>query len=507
VLNVETKAEIKRLFYAEHFTMNAIADHLGIHHDTVRSVLERERALAVAAPLRNSKLDAFVPFITETLKTYPKLTATRLAAMLKDRGYSGSVQILRRRVAQLRDRPSRKRAFVPLTAYAGEEAQVDWGHFGLLRVGRAERRLSCFVMVLAYSRAVYARFFLDQSLESFLAGHVAAFRHFGGVARRLRYDNLKTAVIERHGQAVRYNDSLLELAGHYRFGPSACNPYSGHEKGRVERTIRYIRDSFFAGRELRDLKSANAELLRWVTEVANQRPWPDDRGRTVASVFADEVPRLLTLPEHDHDVTHRREVRSGKVPYVRFDLNDYSIPFALAGRPLTLVATEDEVRIIDGANEVARHHRTFDRGQRVTEKEHFAGIYETRPGVETVAGREYIKRLIPETGALYDLMVEQGEPLGSSTAKIFELVESYGIETVRAGVKQAIERKLAKLSYVAQICRQTALFRKEPPRIAIDLPDRPNVRDLTVTPHALEDYDKLAHDEPKPTVPSTEDRS
>src|SRR4051812_35753581 len=139
--------------------MNAIAEHLAVHHDTVRRVLERERALAVPAPLRASKLDPFVSFIAETVKTYPKITATRLAAMLKDRGFSGSVQILRRHVAQLRGRSSKKRAFMPLVAYAGEEAQVDWGHFGLLKVGRAERRLSCFVMVLAYSRAVYARFF------------------------------------------------------------------------------------------------------------------------------------------------------------------------------------------------------------------------------------------------------------------------------------------------------------------------------------------------------------
>jgi transposase len=501
VLNAETRAEIRRLFYAEHFTMNAIAEHLTVHHDTVRRVLERERALAVPAPLRASKLDPFVPFITEALKTYPKLTATRLCAMLRDRGFSGSTQILRRHVAQIRGQARGKRAFMPLVAYAGEEAQVDWGHFGILRVGRAERRLSCFVMVLAYSRAIYARFFLDQSLESFLAGHVAAFRHFGGVARRIRYDNLKAAVIERHGQAIRYNDSLLEMAGHYRFGPSACNPYSGHEKGRVERTIRYIRDSFFAGRTLRDLRSANAELLRWVAEVANARPWPDDRSRTVASVFADETPRLLALPEHDYAVACRREVRSGKIPYVRFDLNDYSIPFTLAGTSLTLIATEDEVRIIDGANEVARHRRSYDKGQRVTEKEHFAGIYETKPGAETVAVREYMKRLIPETAALYDLLVEQGDPLGAATAKIFGLVESYGAESVREAVKQAVERKLAKISYVAQICQRAQLSRKEPPRVAIELPDRPNVRDLTVTPHALEDYDKLAReDEPTPGV-------
>ena len=494
MLNTETKAEIRRLFYAEHFTMNAIAEHLAVHHDTVRRVLERERAAAVPAPLRASKLDPFVSFIAETLKTYPKLTATRLCAMLRDRGYSGSTQILRRHVARVRGLRG-KRAFMPLVAYAGEEAQVDWGHFGVLRVGRAERRLSCFVMVLAYSRAVYARFFLDQSLESFLAGHVYAFRHFGGVARRLRYDNLKAAVIERHGQAIRFNDSLLELAGHYRFGPSACNPYSGHEKGRVERTIRYIRDSFFAGRTLRDLGSANAELLRWVAETANARPWPDDRGRTVASVFADEAPRLLALPEHDHAVSCRREVRSGKIPYVRFDLNDYSIPFTLAGKHLTLVATEDEVRIIDGTSEVARHRRSYDKGNRVTEKEHFAGIYETKPGAETVAVREYMKRLIPETAALYDLMVEQGEPLGAATAKIYGLVESYGAQTVRQAVRQAVERKLAKINYVAQMCQRAQLSRRESPRVAIELPDRPNVRDLIVTPHALEDYDKLARED------------
>src|SRR5690606_8577111 len=142
----------------------------------------------------------------------------------------------RRRLKELRRRGSTA-CYLRVVVHPGDQGQCDWGHFGTLEVGRAKRKLSCFVMVLSYSRRLYAAFTLDQTLESFLRGHVAAFRSFGGVPRVILYDNLKAAVIERYGQAVRFNPALLELAGHYHFRPEPCNPARGNEKGRVERAI------------------------------------------------------------------------------------------------------------------------------------------------------------------------------------------------------------------------------------------------------------------------------
>jgi transposase len=142
--------------------------------------------------LRASKLDPYLPFLRQTLEVHPGLRATRLEQMLRDRGYAGSSRQLRRVVARLR--PRSPEAFLRLQVFAGEQAQVDWAHFGSVTIGRAKRALSCFVMTLSWSRALYLEFFLDQTTENFLRGHVNAFHAFSGCCRILLYDNLVSAI-------------------------------------------------------------------------------------------------------------------------------------------------------------------------------------------------------------------------------------------------------------------------------------------------------------------------
>jgi hypothetical protein len=119
-------------------------------------------------------------------------------------------------VARYRPRPAPE-TYLRLRTLPGEQAQVDWGHFGTHQVGRARRPLMGFVMVLSYSRQIFLHFFYGSPMANFLRGHVAAFATFGGVARILLYDNLRSAVLERRAEAIRFHPTLLELAGHYRF--------------------------------------------------------------------------------------------------------------------------------------------------------------------------------------------------------------------------------------------------------------------------------------------------
>src|SRR5258708_31899584 len=149
--------------------------------------------------------------------------------MVRPRGYTGSVVQLRRIVRTIRPAAAPK-LYRRLTTLMGEEAQVDWGAFGSIRIGHGVRLLSGFVMVLSSSRAVFALFTLDQTLESFLRGHVEAFGAFQGAARTLVYDNLRSAVLERAGTAIRFHPRLLELAGHYHFAPRPCTPGRANEK-------------------------------------------------------------------------------------------------------------------------------------------------------------------------------------------------------------------------------------------------------------------------------------
>jgi hypothetical protein len=173
-----------RLFFAEHWRVGTIAVELGVHHDTVRRAIEADRFIRPDALVRPSMLDPYKAFLAETLERHPRLRATRLFEMARDRGYRGSLVQLRRHVATVRPAP-RGEAYLRLQTLPGEQAQVDWGHFGTIRVGHAKRSLACFVMVLSWSRAVFARFALDQTLESFLRGHVEAFAAYGGVPRSI----------------------------------------------------------------------------------------------------------------------------------------------------------------------------------------------------------------------------------------------------------------------------------------------------------------------------------
>src|SRR5215472_4296251 len=367
----ETRVQIRRYFYAEHWKIGTIAQALNVHPDTVRRAIEVER-FQHAEPMRPSIVDPYLPFVRETLAQYPRLRATRLYQMIRDRGYSGSVEQLRRVVARLRPHPHE--AFLRLQVFPAEQAQVDWAYFGSVMVRRAKRQLSCFVMTLSWSRALYLEFFFDQTTENFLRGHVRAFQDWSGAPRVILYDNLRSAVLERRGDQIHFNPRLLELAAHYHFAPRPCQVRAGNQKGRVERAIRYVRDSFWAGRVFTTLAECNRQARVWRDQVARHRPWPGDHYRTVGEVFVEEQPRLLPLPAHGFNTDRLMVLPSSKSIYVRFDLNEYSIPPESRGHPLTLVASDTVVRILDGTQEVARHPRSYDRQQLVLDPQHVEAL-------------------------------------------------------------------------------------------------------------------------------------
>jgi transposase len=178
MISTELIAKIRRLFYVEHWKIGTIAAQLDLHPETVRNAIESHRFnLNRASASRAALTDPYLEFIRDTLRQYPRLRATRLYQMLHQRGYTGSVVQLRRVVSSLR--PMKQEAFLRLTMFPGEQAQADWAHFGPIRIGSATRKLSCFVITLSYSRALWVEFFLDQSIENLLLGHVHAFQDWG----------------------------------------------------------------------------------------------------------------------------------------------------------------------------------------------------------------------------------------------------------------------------------------------------------------------------------------
>jgi hypothetical protein len=167
-------------------------------------------------------------------------------------------------------------------------------------------------MVLSWSRQIFLRFYLNAAMPSFLRGHVDAFAAFGGVPRVVLYDDLKSAVLERVGDAIRFHPTLLELSARYRYEPRPVAPARGNQKGRVERAIRYARDNFFAARCYTDLRDLNAQAVEWTTEIAGARRCPEDAALSVADAFMYERKKLLSLPPDVFPTDERVEVEAGK---------------------------------------------------------------------------------------------------------------------------------------------------------------------------------------------------
>jgi transposase len=490
----EEEAKILRYHHVEKWPVGTIAKQLGRHHATVDRVLSHAGLPKAERVRRPSKLVPYRDFIVQTLTQYPTLNAQRLYEMVCERGYDGGPDHFRHQMVHYRPRKPAE-AYLRLRTLPGEQGQVDWAHFGTLRIGRAERALMAFVMVLSYSRQLFVRFFTNAQLANFLRGHEAAFQTWGGLPRVLLYDNLKSAVLERRGEAIRFHPTLLEFAGHYCFEPRPVAVARGNEKGRVERAIRYVRESFFAARDWRDLDDLNAQAARWCDEQASHRPCPEERSLSVAEAFAQERPYLLALPHNPYPTDERVAVQVGKTPYVRFDLNDYSIPHTHVRRPLEVVASAEQVRVLEGPTVLATHPRSYDKGQQIERPEHIRALEAQKQQARAHRGVDRLAQAAPSSTRLLTAAAERGEPLGSLTAALLRLLDHYGAEELEAAVQEALERGVPHSNAVRLNLERRREARQQPPPLAVSLPEDVRVREAVVRPHTLASYDTLSRED------------
>jgi len=490
VIAPDIEAQILRYHHAEKWTVGTIARQLHVHHSVVRRVLAQAGLPRIGPPPRPSQIDAYLPFIRQTLETFPTLTASRLYAMARERGYRGSPDHFRHLIACHRPRPTAE-AYLRLRSLPGEQAQVDWAHFGHLQIGRARRPLMAFVMVLSYSRQIFLRFFLDARIESFLRGHVGAFAAWQGVPRVLLYDNLKSAVLERHGAAIHFHPTLLGFAGHYRYEPRPVAVARGNEKGRVERAIRYVRESFFAARSFVDLDDLNAQAETWRLGPAADRRCPDEPQRTVRAVFAEEAGRLLALPDNPAPLLERVTVSVGKTPYVRFDLNDYSIPHTHVRRVLSVLADPHEVRIVDGAEVLAVHRRSYDKGAQIEAAAHVQALVEQKRAARQHRATDRLAHAVPASQTLLARAAERGANLGAITSALIRLLDRNSAADLQAAILEALERDVPHPNAVRLALEHRREQRGQAPQVDLALPEHVQRRDAPVRPHALETYDQL----------------
>ena len=482
-------ARIRRLYEVEHWRVGTIATQLHVHRDTVRRVLHAPGGAPSGVPLRRSVFEPYRDFIAQTLEKYPTLTASRLFDMVSERGYAGQRSHFRHLVSTLRPRAPAE-AYLRLRTLPGEQMQIDWAHFGHLQIGRARRPLMGFVAVLSYSRRVFLRFSLNAQMDSFLRGHVQAFLAFGGLGRVLLYDNLKSVVLERVGDAIRFNPEFLAFAAHYRFEPRPVAICRGNEKGRVERHIDFIRKSFFAARQFSDVEDLNAQAVAWCEGRAFDRPWPQDDSLSVRQAFAVEQPRLLGLPATAYALGQRLEVAVAKTPYVRFDLNDYSVPHTHVRRTLSVLADEQQVRVFDGASELARHPRSFDRHQMIEDPQHVQALVEHKRRARTHRGCDALAQVAPASTALLQLAAARGYSLRGITAELLRLLDQYGAPALQAAMLEAVQRDVPHPNAVRLVLERRREQAARPPALALALPEHVTRRDAPMRMQSLAAYDR-----------------
>ena len=423
-MDSELWSTIRRLFEVEKFSKSAIAQRLHIHRWTVRRALASTDSPPQDKPKRRPgpiKLDSHKGYLQERLQRYPELSAAKLLKEIRRQGYNGGYTLLKRYLETIRPN-SQPQAFLRIETLPGEFAQVDWANVGTIPIGNAKRKLSCFVMVLSFSRMIYIEFTVSQCLEDFIQCHINAFTFFGGVVKKINYDNLKTVVLLRESELIRFHPGFMDFAGTYLFEPIPCGVRKAWEKGKVESGIKYVRSAFLAGREILSWQGIQQEANDWRDKEANTRIHGTTREKPVDR-FAQEKPLLQALPTKDYDSSIVRSVEASKQALVHFDSNRYSVPHRWANKKsLTLKATAHEVRIFEGPRLLATHQRCYEKYRPIENPAHYDGLLAERKKAKTAKLAETFLSLAPECKQYLEGLMASELHVPSHVEKIQDMV-------------------------------------------------------------------------------------
>ena len=364
---------IKEL-HSQGISISEIARQIARDRKTVRRGIE-EPLLQCSQP-RQAVRYRLGPYVEHLEKRLAEgvLNASKLYDEIKQQGYAGSRSQLRAFVHPFRT-ARQTQATVRFETEPGEQAQVDWGHFGHIDHHGHQRRLYAFLMTLGWSRAMYVEFTVSADAAWWLRCHEHAFQFFGGVPREVLHDNLKTAVSERAGNgAVHWNPCYLDFANHYGFTPKACQPYRAQTKGKVESGVKYLRRNFWLGLHFVDLRDLNRQVMVWLDAVANVRIHGTTGEAPSVRLPQEHLQPIAGLPSYDTSLLSSR--RSSTDCLISYEGNYYSVPANYHSRVLLVRETVDEELIITTAqgDEIARHRLCQGHNQRIVEPAHYHTI-------------------------------------------------------------------------------------------------------------------------------------
>jgi len=465
-------AKVRYLREVEKLSIRQIARQLGICRKRVREVVRVVPAIA-ARPQKVLILDPYRHLIATWYKDYPHLKAKQIYERLVPYGYHGSY----RRLAELTQsyRRSKPEVYYPLVFLPGEEAQVDWFFFKHPALGM----VAGFLYVLAYSRYAWGKFYPKTTFEFFLAGHLECFQHLKGLARRHRYDNLKSVVLGRKDSGIQYNPQFLDFARFFGFSIHACNPYSGNEKGRVERPIRDAR-VFLYGQDFTNLDDLNAKFQGWLVKRSQQVH--RTTGKTPLELLGEE--KLLSLPSGTYPPTRTiPAVGISKTALVEFETNRYSVPSSCGGQKAEIIAWPEQIEINVSSSRVAVHARVFGRKQLVQNPLHTERLLEHTGRFKYQRILQVIQAMDPDFRDFLAGHKDESEKL-QAAYELFRLIKIYSSAILTSAIRELAGMGTFKIKALHSLLNLPSPKEDDPL-----WPADPKLLNMTYQPRSLKDYD------------------
>ena len=466
-------------------SVRKISRMLKLNRDTVVKYLNSPQIQPAHRTKAGSKLDPFKEEIARLLDLDPQASAVVIRQRIGALGYAGGVTILRDYLHALGRRSIARTAYIRFESAPGEQMQIDWGHFGTLAYDGHMRKLYALAVTESFSRMLYVQFTHSQNQESLHQGLLAAFSFFGGCPKELVFDNMPTAVTERVGRLIRFNDQFLEFLTQLRIFPKACSVGAPQEKGKVERAIGYLRKNFWPLRRFIDLSDVNCQVRGWLSTVANVRIH-QGTGQRPCDRFTQVV--LQPLPAELPDCRQCLTVQVHKDFAVRFDANSYSTPPWSIGWQLTLKADQETVSLYERHKLIVAHARSWQRQQRIELPAHQELVRKIHKKLWRDRQVSLFAALGPAAREYLNALSEANQPIKKSVQRLLGLSDEYGSASVLWAIDKALAHRAYGADYIQNILYQKMLPQRHHLPVTLKQPELNGIR---LPQPSLADYDSI----------------
>lgn len=462
MIDKRTIFEIHRLKHLG-WSNRKIARHLRIDRGSVKKYALNPVQLQIRFP-RACKLDPHRDLVKEVLEKDPTVSAPVVLQHLKENGFEGKITIVRDFLFDLRGKRKQRIPYTRFESSPGKQMQIDWGHFGSLEYTGTRRKLYALVAIEAFSRMLYVRFTHSQKQAVLHSCLIEAFTWFGGSPKQLVVDNMATAVVERLGSVVRFNDAFLDFCRHFNIVPVACSPGAPFEKGKVESSVKYLRRNFMPLRSFTDLDDVQRQAVHWLDTVANVRTH-QTTGQQPVDRF--EKTQLQALPALLPDCRETTSLLVHKDFAVRFDGNTYTAPPWAIGKTVTVKADQSCLALYLKDKRIAVHPRCWQRKQRIETPSH-------REQVKKLRKRLWHDQQVAAFMSLGSVAVDYlnglanaGQPVKKQVKRLLLLKDRYGTEAVINALTQSMACKAWGADYVENIVHQQMAPKNEHPPVRL----------------------------------------